>query len=297
MNRAVKAARDAFRFGSPWRRMDASHRGLLLNRLADAIERDSAYLAVSRFHFSKLQHDASDHVHFVSTSSENIPWKQKSTNVDPLLLDSFFLFRCASLGVKLDREESEHVNSLNSTIKSEGLRMNKEPPLAPRSLFGTFQIWIVLKRLPLLCGDVRLSRQLRNVTWRSLTSLRLGCVPAGTGDPGQREAVCCLLQRGPAQRGEVSQVTHTRRSEMHWGMIKMNEKYGGQRAQTQGAREHVWCVAYLRHRHTNVQEALETVAGQSRGRRAATVSAVNRKWKKTSKLCCAPAVTRRNSSV
>lgn len=27
--------------------MDASHRGLLLNRLADAIERDSAYLAVS----------------------------------------------------------------------------------------------------------------------------------------------------------------------------------------------------------------------------------------------------------
>ncbi|KAM3613556.1 uncharacterized protein V6R79_001327 [Siganus canaliculatus] len=45
VNRAVKAARDAFRFGSPWRRMDASHRGLLLHRLADAIERDAAYLA------------------------------------------------------------------------------------------------------------------------------------------------------------------------------------------------------------------------------------------------------------
>ncbi|XP_023127341.2 aldehyde dehydrogenase, mitochondrial [Amphiprion ocellaris] len=42
---AVKAARNAFALGSPWRRMDASHRGLLLNRLADAIERDSAYLA------------------------------------------------------------------------------------------------------------------------------------------------------------------------------------------------------------------------------------------------------------
>uniref|UniRef100_A0A8C2ZIC7 Aldehyde dehydrogenase domain-containing protein n=1 Tax=Cyclopterus lumpus TaxID=8103 RepID=A0A8C2ZIC7_CYCLU len=46
VDKAVKAARDAFRWGSPWRRMDASHRGLLINRLADAIERDSAYLAV-----------------------------------------------------------------------------------------------------------------------------------------------------------------------------------------------------------------------------------------------------------
>jgi len=45
VDKAVKAARDAFRLGSPWRRMDASHRGLLLHRLADAIERDSAYLA------------------------------------------------------------------------------------------------------------------------------------------------------------------------------------------------------------------------------------------------------------
>uniref|UniRef100_A0A671XIP1 Aldehyde dehydrogenase 2 family member, tandem duplicate 1 n=1 Tax=Sparus aurata TaxID=8175 RepID=A0A671XIP1_SPAAU len=47
VEKAVKAARDAFRLGSPWRRMDASHRGLLLNRLANAIERDAAYLAVS----------------------------------------------------------------------------------------------------------------------------------------------------------------------------------------------------------------------------------------------------------
>uniref|UniRef100_A0A8C7LNT4 aldehyde dehydrogenase (NAD(+)) n=1 Tax=Oncorhynchus mykiss TaxID=8022 RepID=A0A8C7LNT4_ONCMY len=47
VDKAVKAAREAFRFGSPWRRMDASDRGLLLSRLADAIERDTAYLAVS----------------------------------------------------------------------------------------------------------------------------------------------------------------------------------------------------------------------------------------------------------
>uniref|UniRef100_A0A7N5ZRW8 aldehyde dehydrogenase (NAD(+)) n=1 Tax=Anabas testudineus TaxID=64144 RepID=A0A7N5ZRW8_ANATE len=47
VDKAVKAARNAFRLGSPWRRMDASHRGLLISKLADAIERDAAYLAVS----------------------------------------------------------------------------------------------------------------------------------------------------------------------------------------------------------------------------------------------------------
>ncbi|XP_037813906.1 aldehyde dehydrogenase, mitochondrial [Lucilia sericata] len=42
---AVKAARDAFKLGSPWRRMDASRRGELLNRLADLLERDRVYMA------------------------------------------------------------------------------------------------------------------------------------------------------------------------------------------------------------------------------------------------------------
>jgi len=42
---AVKAARDAFKLNSPWRRMDASDRGVLLNRLADFMERDRIYLA------------------------------------------------------------------------------------------------------------------------------------------------------------------------------------------------------------------------------------------------------------
>ncbi|KAJ4930804.1 hypothetical protein JOQ06_025111, partial [Pogonophryne albipinna] len=45
VDKAVQAARNAFKLGSPWRRMDASNRGLLLHRLADAIERDAAYLA------------------------------------------------------------------------------------------------------------------------------------------------------------------------------------------------------------------------------------------------------------
>ncbi|PAA87659.1 hypothetical protein BOX15_Mlig016970g1 [Macrostomum lignano] len=45
IDRAVVAASEAFRLGSPWRRMDASGRGVLLNRLADLMERDKVYLA------------------------------------------------------------------------------------------------------------------------------------------------------------------------------------------------------------------------------------------------------------
>jgi len=45
VDKAVKAAREAFRLGSPWRRMDAADRGRLLNKLADLIERDANYLA------------------------------------------------------------------------------------------------------------------------------------------------------------------------------------------------------------------------------------------------------------
>ena len=44
---AVKAAKEAFKFGSPWRTIDASERGRLLYKLADLMERDKAYLAVS----------------------------------------------------------------------------------------------------------------------------------------------------------------------------------------------------------------------------------------------------------
>ncbi|CAG0883342.1 unnamed protein product [Cyprideis torosa] len=41
---AVKAARDAFALGSPWRTMDASERGRCLSRLADLIEENGVYL-------------------------------------------------------------------------------------------------------------------------------------------------------------------------------------------------------------------------------------------------------------
>ncbi|XP_054166470.1 aldehyde dehydrogenase, mitochondrial-like [Oppia nitens] len=45
IDKAVKAARLAFKRGSVWRTIDASERGRLLNRLADLIERDVDYLA------------------------------------------------------------------------------------------------------------------------------------------------------------------------------------------------------------------------------------------------------------
>jgi len=47
VDKAVRAAKEAFKLGSPWRRMDAAHRGVLLNKLADLMERDYTYLAVS----------------------------------------------------------------------------------------------------------------------------------------------------------------------------------------------------------------------------------------------------------
>eukprot|EP00058_Branchiostoma_floridae_P023829 XP_002609319.1 hypothetical protein BRAFLDRAFT_86762 [Branchiostoma floridae] len=45
VDKAVAAARAAFQLGSPWRNMDASHRGRLLMKLAGLIQRDAAYLA------------------------------------------------------------------------------------------------------------------------------------------------------------------------------------------------------------------------------------------------------------
>jgi len=45
VEKAVKAARTAFKMGSAWRTMDASMRGNLLNKLADLMERDRVYLA------------------------------------------------------------------------------------------------------------------------------------------------------------------------------------------------------------------------------------------------------------
>ncbi|XP_006894444.1 PREDICTED: aldehyde dehydrogenase, cytosolic 1-like [Elephantulus edwardii] len=45
VDKAVKAAREAFQMGSPWRTMDASERGQLIYKLADLIERDRLLLA------------------------------------------------------------------------------------------------------------------------------------------------------------------------------------------------------------------------------------------------------------
>uniref|UniRef100_A0A914WGK3 Aldehyde dehydrogenase domain-containing protein n=1 Tax=Plectus sambesii TaxID=2011161 RepID=A0A914WGK3_9BILA len=45
VDKAVKAAKEAFKLGSPWRRMDASQRGRIINKIADLIERDSQLLA------------------------------------------------------------------------------------------------------------------------------------------------------------------------------------------------------------------------------------------------------------
>ncbi|XP_043284261.1 retinal dehydrogenase 1-like [Venturia canescens] len=45
VDKAVRAAKVAFAKGSPWRTMDASQRGRLMNKLADLVERDMEYIA------------------------------------------------------------------------------------------------------------------------------------------------------------------------------------------------------------------------------------------------------------
>ena len=49
---AVTAARAAFAFTAPWRTMDASRRGELINKFADLLERDIEYISVSSEVFS-----------------------------------------------------------------------------------------------------------------------------------------------------------------------------------------------------------------------------------------------------
>ena len=46
MDAAVAAAKEAFKMGSPWRKATPAKRGVLINKLADLIERDLQYLAV-----------------------------------------------------------------------------------------------------------------------------------------------------------------------------------------------------------------------------------------------------------
>jgi acyl-CoA reductase-like NAD-dependent aldehyde dehydrogenase len=45
VNKAVEAAKAAFKVGSPWRTLDASQRGVLIYKLSNLIERDRDYLA------------------------------------------------------------------------------------------------------------------------------------------------------------------------------------------------------------------------------------------------------------
>uniref|UniRef100_A0A3P9A071 aldehyde dehydrogenase (NAD(+)) n=1 Tax=Esox lucius TaxID=8010 RepID=A0A3P9A071_ESOLU len=81
VDKAVQAARLAFTLGSVWRRMDASERGRLLAKLADLVERDSAYLAVSlpRWSNEYLHSCYGDYLTFtrqepIGVCGQIIPW-------------------------------------------------------------------------------------------------------------------------------------------------------------------------------------------------------------------------------
>ena len=50
VDKAVAAAQKAMAVGSPWQKMDAGQRARLLHTLADLIDRDTGYLAVTARH-------------------------------------------------------------------------------------------------------------------------------------------------------------------------------------------------------------------------------------------------------
>ncbi|KAI9576687.1 hypothetical protein GQX74_010669 [Glossina fuscipes] len=105
----VQAARDAFQLGSRWRRMDASDRGNLINRLADLIERDRVYLAVSI-------------VSFLETLDNGKPYSM-SYNVDLYNVDKVAFTGSKEVG-KLIQQASGNTNLKRVTLELGGKSPN-----------------------------------------------------------------------------------------------------------------------------------------------------------------------------
>ncbi|UJR25369.1 hypothetical protein I4U23_006719 [Adineta vaga] len=103
IDRAVKAAKDAFRLGSEWRRMDPAARGGLLNKLADLIERDQAYLAaLETFNNGKPFKDSYniDIPHCISVLRYYAGWPDKMNGkVLPVAGDFFSYTRREPVGI------------------------------------------------------------------------------------------------------------------------------------------------------------------------------------------------------
>jgi aldehyde dehydrogenase (NAD+) len=103
VDRAVKAAKDAFRLGSEWRRMDPAARGNLLYKLADLIERDRAYIsALETFNNGKPFKDSYyiDIPHAISVLRYYAGWPDKMNGkVLPVGGDFFSYTRREPVGV------------------------------------------------------------------------------------------------------------------------------------------------------------------------------------------------------
>merc|ERR1711970_1241162 len=89
---AVKAAREAFKLGSPWRTMDASKRGQMLNKMADLIERDYEYIArlETLDNGKPLEASKGDLIHAISVWRYFAGWADK-LHGDTLPIDGSFL--------------------------------------------------------------------------------------------------------------------------------------------------------------------------------------------------------------
>uniref|UniRef100_A0A1B0BSG1 Aldehyde dehydrogenase domain-containing protein n=1 Tax=Glossina palpalis gambiensis TaxID=67801 RepID=A0A1B0BSG1_9MUSC len=108
---AVQAARDAFRLGSRWRRMDASDRGNLINRLVDLIQPDRVYLAVSIVSLCTLE-----------TLDNGKPYSM-SYNVDLYNVDKVAFTGSTEVG-KLIQQASGNTNLKRVTLELGGKSPN-----------------------------------------------------------------------------------------------------------------------------------------------------------------------------
>jgi len=96
VNAAVVAARSAMKFGSPWRTMDASQRGKLIDKFANLMERDKEYIAsLDTLDNGKPFTDALDDIeHSINVMKYYAGWCDKISGKTIPVDGDFFSFTC-----------------------------------------------------------------------------------------------------------------------------------------------------------------------------------------------------------
>ncbi|KAH9640803.1 hypothetical protein HF086_001964 [Spodoptera exigua] len=154
---AVKAAKDAFKLGSPWRKMDASQRGYLLNKLANLVERDRNYLAVRKRRKGEI---------LLKKADESYVLFSTFSSVLAIISDQ------VKLG-KSDKDTEKNINELSK----EFLKLYEEvKKLCEVVEMETFSLKTALGLLPLMTDDETVTQQLiDNIEYYGSTLSEAAC--------------------------------------------------------------------------------------------------------------------------